>query len=157
MFEAFSFFFQPSLSLSLRAKVPECGLFNYSLLALCITNERLKGTSPLKGTVRIWVFLMPPPWERNTNTQTVTFCAFVCVFFQFACVCVCIYRMGGWVGCAYHIFIFACVYFGALAPQTDCLAVVLHVNQGRGGNALLDWVGVQCGWVGGLDEDCESR
>lgn len=40
MFEAFSFFFWP---LAFCAKVPGSGVFNYSLLVLCVTNERLKG------------------------------------------------------------------------------------------------------------------
>lgn len=68
---------------------------------------------------------MPSLWEWNTNTQTVTFCAFA------SSLSVC-GRVTG--------------------PR---LFVALHMNRGRGGLALLDWM---CSTVGaGLNDDWGSR
>lgn len=64
--------------------------FNYSFLALCIANERLKGIFLWKALLQyvffFFLIIMPPLLEWNTNTQTGPFCAFVSKFkFMWAC------------------------------------------------------------------------
>lgn len=96
---------------------------------------KIEGHFPLKGTVRIWVFLMPSLWERNTNTQTVTFCAFVCICSL--CVCALTYS-----------YLRSCVFASAAPRQTVWLLFCMWIRAGEERKALLDWVSRVVGRAG---------
>lgn len=86
---------------------------------------------------------MPSPWERNTNTQTVTFFLLLCSFAVGAY---------GWVGALMYRYLCVCIFeLDPLDRQCGC-CFACESRLGRNGIITL---GVQCGGSR-LEEDWEQ-